>query len=69
MKILCVKFLQSLQRVATRAFNTTARQMKNRVPEKQKLFQVSSMLLGNRFSSTDKLYRALSSFALNPGYN
>ncbi|XP_072548167.1 cytochrome c oxidase subunit 7A1, mitochondrial isoform X1 [Salminus brasiliensis] len=34
-----VKFLQSLQRVATRAFNTTARQMKNKVPEKQKLFQ------------------------------
>ncbi|XP_046718098.1 cytochrome c oxidase subunit 7A2, mitochondrial isoform X2 [Silurus meridionalis] len=30
---------QSLQQVATRAFNTTARQMKNRVPEKQKLFQ------------------------------
>ncbi|XP_066519568.1 cytochrome c oxidase subunit 7A1, mitochondrial [Hoplias malabaricus] len=29
----------SLQRVATRAFNTTARQMKNKVPEKQKFFQ------------------------------
>ncbi|KAG9265145.1 cytochrome c oxidase subunit 7A2, mitochondrial [Astyanax mexicanus] len=34
-----MRHLLSLQRVATRAFNTTARQMKNNVPEKQKLFQ------------------------------
>ncbi|KAJ7990299.1 hypothetical protein DPEC_G00298870 [Dallia pectoralis] len=31
--------LLKLPRLATRAFTTTARQMKNRVPEHQKLFQ------------------------------
>ncbi|KAI4886496.1 hypothetical protein NFI96_024861 [Prochilodus magdalenae] len=34
-----MRHLLSLQRVATRAFNTTARQMKNKVPENQKIFQ------------------------------
>ncbi|KAL6471096.1 hypothetical protein MHYP_G00197460 [Metynnis hypsauchen] len=34
-----MRHLLSLQRVATRAFNTTARQMRNKVPEKQKIFQ------------------------------
>ncbi|XP_051965646.1 cytochrome c oxidase subunit 7A2, mitochondrial isoform X2 [Xyrauchen texanus] len=29
----------SLPRLASRAFNTTARQMKNKVPERQKVFQ------------------------------
>ncbi|KAF5901975.1 cytochrome c oxidase subunit 7A2, mitochondrial-like, partial [Clarias magur] len=36
--------LLSLQRVANRAFNTTAREMKNRVPEKQKIFQADNGL-------------------------
>lgn len=60
--MLYVKFLQSLQRVASRAFNTTARQMKNRVAEKQKLFQVSSMLQENTLSPDDKLYTFLELF-------
>ncbi|KAL7848783.1 hypothetical protein SRHO_G00204060 [Serrasalmus rhombeus] len=34
-----MRHLLSLPRVATRAFNTTARQMRNKVPEKQKIFQ------------------------------
>ncbi|XP_030632886.1 cytochrome c oxidase subunit 7A1, mitochondrial [Chanos chanos] len=34
-----MRHLLNLPRLATRAFSTTARQMRNKVPERQKLFQ------------------------------
>ncbi|KAL4647438.1 cytochrome c oxidase subunit 7A2, mitochondrial-like [Arapaima gigas] len=34
-----MRHLRSLQRIVNRSFNTTTRQMGNKVPENQKLFQ------------------------------
>lgn len=44
--ILWLWSFQKLPRLATRAFSTTTKQMKNKVPDHQNLFQVSKTSLG-----------------------
>uniref|UniRef100_A0A8C8FH45 Cytochrome c oxidase subunit 7A1, mitochondrial n=1 Tax=Oncorhynchus tshawytscha TaxID=74940 RepID=A0A8C8FH45_ONCTS len=60
------KQLEKLPRLATRAFSTTTKQMKNKVPDRQNLFQGIHIKGG----ATDVLlYRLTMTITLRTGYS